>query len=267
MSSIKKLDGPVRIDPGTTGLKKHSFSFVNTSGQTIHDLFITTWDDSFFGGSPDIVANGCTIETFTPQQGQGNDVNIGATTPLEKGKKWTRDNDDDDAEETRIVFKKDHGIEPGKGVIITLEFDETLDGNEGITVSPSRLLPNGDHAGIGGRDVEPPKPFTGRDLIDILGKVGSAIPIGGLIGQAPIDNRTRFADLGRQNPTLGVAIAASLDKPFQQARVGQLMDLPLHALQGMTPAESEQLGVRTIGEFVEKYELRKLNMLMNLGNC
>lgn len=266
MSSIFQLDGPLRIDPGETGLDTHSFAFVNTSGFPIHDFYITTFGDGILNGSPDIVEGGCTIETFSPSLPKGGKgVVVGKTSTLKKGADWKRSNDDGDAEETHIVLDKDKGIPPGGGVILTFKFDETLDGDEGITISPSRLLKNNKHAGIGGRTVEPPKPFTVKDLLELLGKVGSALPLGGIIGQVKNEGKTRFSDLAARDRGTGLAIEASLDKPYRNVRLKDLQKLPLSALNGMTEAEAEQLNCASIGDFVNKFEIDKLVYLMNLS--
>jgi hypothetical protein len=82
------LDGPKKIDAGATGLSSHSFDFVNTSPYPICDLMVHTFDDDFYGASPDILPNGVSIDRFDPAPGPGGQVGQTNVTPLSKGSHW-----------------------------------------------------------------------------------------------------------------------------------------------------------------------------------
>jgi hypothetical protein len=154
MPAVHKLDGPLRIDPGKCG-DGASFAFVNVSPWPICDLTITTFDDEGIFTEPGILPDdGFKITLFDPLVLGDGTILVRNERALAAG--WNRSNAGEIATETKVNFEPGHCIPPGGGFVLNIKFDETLDGAEGIEISPSRLL-DGEHYGIGGDVVERPE--------------------------------------------------------------------------------------------------------------
>lgn len=263
MPAIHKLDGPVRIDPGNCG-DGASFAFVNTSPWPVCDLQISTWDEDFYGASPEILpGNGFKISLFDPVELPNGGVGVSNERPLKTG--WNRSKADEETDETKVNFEPGNCIQPGKGLVLNLKFDETLDGNEGIEVSPSRLY-EGEHYGIGGEVRERPAPVTWKDVLEALGKVGSMVPLGGLIGQS---RESVSKSRSKLDVATASSLAAVLRPEFQGSRLAELGKLPLQAVN-LSPEMAralQELGIRRVADFATNPDFVKLRFLAQIGQA
>lgn len=247
---IWEMDGPVKLN-GNHGGDAWAPGFVNTSPHAICDLRIKTFDDDFYGGAPDILPErGVRVSTFTPGRLPNGKVGVNGEAPLPETSGWNRSNRDEQSDETLITFEPGNCIQPGKGFILHLKFDETLDGNEGIRISPSRTY-EGEHEFFGGTVATDPPPLTWADLLKAIGEVLRTVPIGGLIGSTLDPSKPADKAATQMPGAAGVALAGLLKPKYARTPLGRLDRLPIAALAGI-PTETlkllEQLNVKTIGQ-------------------
>ena len=276
ITDIHTIPGsPPRLDPGRTGLSAESFAFINVSPFNICDLTITCWDDSGdFLFAPEILPDskdGVVITRFTPIQMPGDRVGVGNETLVPRGD-WDRSNKDAESRETRVVFDADKCIPPGAGFILNLQFDETLDGNEGIEVKPSRIL-NGEHYGFGQDAREREAPLTWTDLLRILGDIGGSVA--GLIAQnagTPSRNVALSSrPISRLAAAHGVetqlALNTTLGPKLINTPINRIPALHLDAVPGIDPDKAAlltKIGIKTIGDLARDDDVRRLMLLIDL---
>lgn len=263
MPAIYKLEGPVRIDPGKCG-NGASFAFVNTSPWPICDLQITTWDDDAFGASPEILPrDGFKISLFDPIELPGGGVGVNNERPMRSG--WNRSDAEEETDETKVNFEPGNCIQPGKGFVLNLKFDETLDGNEGIEVAPSRLY-DGEHYGIGGDVRQRPAPVTWSDILEVLGKVGSMVPLGALIGQS---SKSVSKSLGKLDIATASALVSAIRPDYHDWRLSDIGKLPLHAvnLSAEKTRILQELGINRVADFAVDPDFVRLMFLTRLGRA
>jgi hypothetical protein len=268
---IHPLPGTGKLDPGRTGLSAESFFFVNVSTEEICDLSITCYDDDVYGGAPDILAEGAggiSIELFDPVPLPGDKIGATKKRPMPQTdyKRIPRFEDS----QVRIEFEPGKCIKPGSGFILNLRFDETLDGNEGIEVKPSRLV-DGKHYGFGQTEQPREGPFTFSDLLKALGAVGGAVPglIGGAKGKGSGGSSSRSAsslakEAGRDTRLALRAVLneEQLDLPLRDLRRLGLSELP--GLDRKKAAGLEKIGIRTLADFEADADLARVAFLVDV---
>ena len=262
---VHPLPGTGKLDPGRTALRAESFFFVNASTEEICDLSITCYDDDFFGGAPEILFDGVSIELFDPVALPGDKIGTSNKRPVPRTdfKQLPRFRDS----QVRIEFEKGKCIKPGGGFILNVRFDETLDGNEGIEVKPSRLV-DGKHFGFGQTEQPREGPFTFSDLLKVLGAIGGAVPglIGGVKGKGRSGSSSRSASSLAKEADRGTALALravlneeQLDMPIRDLRRVALGQLP--GLDRKKAAALEKIGIRTLADFEADPDLARLAFL------
>lgn len=279
-TSIFGLNGAIKIDPGNINSSDHSFTFINASIYPICDLNITTWDADIYGATPEILPDGntnssddgCTISTSELEEVTLSDgtksarVKANSETIMERSH-WSRSDSDSESDETRIVFKDEHCIAPGQVFSLNLSFDEGLHGNEGIIIAPSRKL-NGKHYTFGGSEAEPAKPFTGKDLLELLGKLAGAVPTG-LIGRGKGASNDSVAKFMKQSePEMSLALKSALNEEYFKTSLSGLKRLPLEAINTI-PKEHlyafKEARMESIADLMENDTMQKVRFLYDLS--
>jgi hypothetical protein len=261
MPAIHLLDGPLRLDPGIAG-ESATFAFVNVSPWPICDLRITTWDSDWYGSTPEILPNrGFGITTFDPRPLPNNRIGVDNEQDM-AANKYNRSDDDEETDETYVTFKSGNCIQPGKGFCLNLKFDEPLDGNEGIDISPSRTV-NGEHYSIGSDVVERPGPSTWSDLLEALGKIGAALPIGALLGAVQNDATAEH------HTSMAMAATRGVLRPAYQATAPQrALRLPIEALASIDEVQYtalHHLGIKTINDLIKHPVFVDAQLLAQVG--
>jgi hypothetical protein len=252
MPTVRDLNGPSgRLNPGNCG-KSASFFFVNTSPIPICDLNIKTYDEDLsFIWAPDIVSDGVKISKFDPIKLPNGDTGVSNETPVPK-EGWNRSHNDEDSSETKINFEPGNCIQPGKGFVLNLTFDQELDGDEGIVVSPSRLYDN-EHYGIGAL-----LPEVEKRVDELAAAPQGTVPFGKTIGKA-----IRAADAAT-----AMALRHCVRREYYRTAVNRAQDLPISAIPGISPEKQElfaSLGMARIRDIFEDPDLQRAVFLYTLG--
>jgi len=231
MPSIYPTDTQVRVDPGDIGSNKFAISFVNTSGFTITDVRITTFDDDWYGSRPEILEGekGCKLFRFHPKKGEDGSIVAEGETELDSDECF-RSDDGEESGDVTIELGAPAAIKPGEGLTISLEFDEELNGNEGVQVSFSRWL-DGKHVFFTSRPTAFPGPMSWEDLAKALGQIAQAV--GGLVQGSTTPGSSRSSIKAR--------IAAVTQQDRTTVSLKKFPDTPLEKLSGISATKLSAL--------------------------